>query len=412
MALIYYKSTTAYFFDDDFHWLVQTQSFAPANMLDLSLYNHFYRPVIEIYFFLGLSLFGCDPFPFHLVSIGIHLLTTWFLYQFTRALSNSALFAFLSAMFFAIQPGFRDAVTWIGAVTDLLPVLWYVLTLWLHLLFLQRRNWRWYAGTLISFSLCHLTHESSATLLPMMLLVEFTFAAQVDVRARILAVARHWVRYAPFVSLLLAYLAIAYDVNTRSYLVQEGVYALGWHAIPNILNYIIWLYVGQRALLDYVVMIGVLAAVFVWGSPRMRFSVVWILVTLLPVSFFTWGLQGRYLYLPAAGFAMLVADLMLGFYALAVSRMSANTARLATVVVLTVLAVRFGLFAQKSADSFPALTAHYERFVAELRRTNPGATAGSTVYIDRRFLEGVPDLYREPAARVGLCLPDLHLQIR
>jgi hypothetical protein len=82
------------------------------------------------------------------------------------------------------------------------------------------------------------------------------------------------------------------------------------------------------------------------------------------------------------------------------------------VAVVALLAGRFAVFAKKAADSFPARTLAYERFVTELRRANPEATAGATVLIDQRHLEGVPELYREPAARVGLCLPDLRLEMR
>ena len=83
----------------------------------------------------------------------------------------------LSAVFFAVQPGFTDAVTWIAAITDLMPVLWYLLTVWLHLRFPQTQRLHWYLGVLLAFVVCHLTHESAATLLPMMGLVELTFAA-------------------------------------------------------------------------------------------------------------------------------------------------------------------------------------------------------------------------------------------
>jgi len=409
---IYAGSTQAYFFDDDFHWLTQTQSFDPARLIDLSLYNHFYRPVIETYFYAGLSLFGCDPFPFHVASIGIHLLTILAVFAFARTLGGSPAFAFLSALFFAVQPGMTDAVTWIGAITDQLPVLWYVLTLWLHLLFLQRGQAVLYVLSVVTFVLCHLTHESSATLLDMMLLVEFTFTARGSLSARIRAVAGHWVRYLPFGILLAAYLVLAYVVNTRSYLVQEGHYAFGLHALPNILNYIIWLYVGQRAPVDYAVMIGALVAMVVFGSARLRFSVVWIFITLAPVSFFTWENAPRYLYLPAVGFAMVVADLMLGVRALGARWISDRHARVVTAAVVLVLAARFAVFAKNAADSFPARAAHYERLAMEVRRANPGAVAGAAVVIDEAFLEGVPEQYREPAARIALCLPDLRLQMR
>lgn len=416
IATIYYRSTSAYFFDDDFHWLAQTQVFDPGNMLDLSLYDHFYRPVIETYFFLGYSLFGCNPLPFHVSSVVIHAVTTILVALLALSLGEPAAtawpLALLAALFFAVQPGLVDAITWIGAVTDSLPVLFYVLTLVLYLRFLRLRKVGWYLATLCVFVICHLTHESAATLLPMMLLTEFTFVTRGSFVDRSRALARAWVRYAPFAMLLLAYLALSYVVNTRGYVVQEGHWRIGMHAVPNILNYVLWLYVGKRALVDYVGTITALVAILVFGTPRMRFAVVWIVLTLLPVSFFTWEDVPRYLYLPAVGFSLLVADLLLALREQLARRSTPRVAAAVTGIVVAVLAVRFGAFAKRAADSFPAKTAHYQRFVQELRRANPDAVAGSTVVIEQQFLEGVPELYREPAARVGLCMPGVRLEMR
>jgi hypothetical protein len=412
IVTLYAGSTRGYFFDDDFHWLAQSQSFALANVFDLSRYDHFYRPIIELYFFVGLSLFGCAPLSFHLTSIAIHLATTAVVYRFARELSSLWWFGWLSALFFAVQPGLTDAVTWIGAITDQLPVLWFVLTLVLHLWYRRRGGAARYLATLLVFAVCHLTHESAATLLPMMALTDLTFVTSGGLRERVRGTMRRWRSYVPFTAVLVAFLAIAYVVNTRSYLVQEGFYAFGWHAVPNILNYILWLYVGQRRLLDYVATVAVLAALVVWGTPRMRYSIAWIVVTLLPVSFFTWDNAPRYLYLPAVGFALLVADLIIALNAGARTRLTPRLAGALTVAVVALLAGRFAVFAKRAADSFPARTLAYERFVTELRRANPEATSGGTVFIDQRYLEGVPELYREPAARVGLCLPDLRLEMR
>jgi sorbitol-specific phosphotransferase system component IIC len=412
VLIVYSRSTSGYFFDDDFHWLAQTQSFAPANLFDLSRYDHFYRPVIELYFYAGLALFGCDPFPFHVASVAIHLLTAGLVYAFARAIAASVPTAFLASLFFAVQPGFTDAVTWIGAITDLLPVPFYVLTMWLHVRPRQRPTSRAPAATIFTFVLCHLSHESAATLLPMMLAADVLLAEGGSWRTGLHAILRRWRYYAPFVLILLAYLAIAYVVNTRSYLVREGHYAFGWHALPNILNYILWLYVGQRAVLDYAATTLVLVAVMVWGSPRMRFAALWIVVTLLPVSFFTWENAPRYLYLPAVGFSILLADLVYALRGVIAARMTASYAHAAVIAIAAVLALRFGVFAKKAADSFPARAAAYQRLVSELRRANPTAVSGASVFIDQRFLEGIPELYRQPAAAVGLCLPDVRLEMR
>ena len=368
--------------------------------------------MIETYFFVGWKLFGCDPFPFHVASVAIHLLTIGAVFALASTVSGSRLFAWLSALFFAVQPGFTDAVTWIGAITDQLPVLWYVLAVWAHLRFVATRRGMYYAVALAAFVLCLLTHESSATLPAMMIIAAFTFAASGSLAARVREVLRAWLLYLPYAVLLIGYLAVEWVVNTRSYVVQEGHYALGWHAVPNILNYVIWLYVGERAAVDYVLLVAVLAAIALRGTPRMRFALAWIVVTLLPVAFFTWDNAPRYLYLPAVGFAMLVADLILLAYALALGRLTPRQAGVAVGVVAAVLAVRFGIFATKAANSFPARTAHYERYATELRRANTSVTPGGTVEIDARYLEGVPELYREPAASVTFCVPNVRVRIR
>lgn len=311
-----------------------------------------------------------------------------------------------------MQPGFTDAVTWIAAITDLLPVPWYVLAMCLHMRYLRTPALRWLLATLTAFTICHLTHESAATLLPMMLLAEFLLASRGVWHGRLRAMMRRWHYYGPFAAILIGYLIVAYVVNSRSYLVEEGHYRFGWHAVPNILNYVIWLYVGRRAVLDYAVTVLVLVSVAVWGSSRMRFSVAWIVLTLLPASFFTWDNAPRYLYLPAVGFSILLADLVGRLRDVIARHVPARAAQAAVAVVAAALSLRFGIFAKKAADSFPARTAAYERFAAELRRANPNAAAATPVYIEQRFLEGIPELYRQPAAAIGLCLRDVRLEMR
>ena len=412
VAVIYARATAAYFFDDDFHWLAGAPSFSVAGFFDLSRYNHFYRPVIETYFFVGWTLFGCDPFPFHLASIGIHLLTTTAVFMLATTVSQSRLYGALAAVFFAVLPGFTDAVTWIAAITDQLPALWYVLTVWAHLRFLKTRRPVFMASSLAFFILCLLTHESSATLLAMMGLAVIVFVESGPLGVRARSLARGWVIYLPYALLLIAYLVIEWIVNTRSYVVREGHYALGWHAVPNILKYFIWLYVGERALLDYILVIAAVVAIAARGTPRGRFTLLWIVISLLPVAFFTWDPAPRYLYLPAVGFAMLLADLTVAGYRWAARRLTARQAGVAVGVVAAALAIRFGVFAKKAADSFPGRAAHYERFATELRRANPLVTPGGTVEIDSAFVEGVPALYLEPAASIAFCVPHVRVRLR
>ena len=423
MGLIYHEALASYFFHDDFHWLQGARLFEAANLVRLDRYDHFYRPVVEVYFYLGQRVFGCAPLPFHLLSIGIHLLTTLVLFLFARTLTGGLAFASLATVLFAVQPGYVQAVAWIGAITDLLPALWYLLALWMHLLFLQGRGRRFYALSMTAFAICLLTHESSATLLVMMvalellLMVEGTGGSRGPALRVEMALAGRvlWTRlpkYVPFAVLLAAYLALEYVVSNRSYLVREGHYALGWHAVPNVMHYLISLAVWQRMATAYVVIAVVLAALLVGGGHRVRFFVVWILVTLAPVSFFTWGNASRYLYLPAAGFALLLSELLLAGERVAARYIPPRSARALVIVVAAALAVRFAVFAEQGAEGFREGTRPYERLAAALQQPAAAPPRDGVVYVESFDVYGIPEIYVDPAAQTILCTPDVHVVIR
>src|SRR5262249_44501638 len=136
------------------------------------------------------------------------------------------------------------------------------------------------------------------------------------------------VRYVPYAVLLAGSLTIAYVVNSRSYLIREGHYRFGWHAVPHMLQFILSLYVGRRSMASSLV-IAAVAAVLLWrGSPRVRFAVVFLFVTLAPPSFFTWGNVSRYLYLPAAPFALLLAAGVVNIEAWLGTRLPVRAARI------------------------------------------------------------------------------------
>lgn len=412
VGLIYYRAAGTYFYNDDFQWLQGSRQFELANVVRLERYDHFYRPVIEVYFHVGGRLFGCSALPFHLASIGIHLLSTVLLFLFARDLSGRLSFASLTALFFCLQPGYVQAVVWVGAITDLLPAFWYLLALWLHLRFLQRRRAWDYVGALLAFAACLLTHESSATLLAMMASLEALLLVQSGSRLTAFLRPGRLARYLPFALLLIGYLAIAYVVNSRSYLVQEGHYRFGWHAVPNAFRYIVALVVWKQAPGSYIVIAGVMAALVARGGARLRFAVLWMFVTLAPASFFTWGIESRYLYLPAAGFAMVLADLMLGLHALTMRVLPSRLARVAIAVVIVGLSARFAVFAHKSASAFREHTQPYERLAAAARATNPSPERDGVVTLDRATADLVPALYLEPAVQTVYCRGDIRVAVR
>jgi hypothetical protein len=409
---IYAPALRSHFFNDDFQWLEGTFTFTPSRVLHLDQYDHFYRPVIELYFYGGRRLFGCSPFAFHVASTVVHLLTTLAVFLLGRALTGRTAWAAAAALLFAVQSGPVEAVAWVGAITDLLPSLWYVLALWTHARSLQTGSIAWYLATIAAFTTCLLTHESSATLLPVMMALEL--ACQLDVRgsrAPLRDIGRRLARYAPFAALLAANLATAWIVNSRSYLVREGHYAFGWHAVPHMFQYVVSLYIGKRTLLSYLAISAAAGAILARGSAHQRFLVIWLGAALAPASFFTWGNASRYLYLAAAPFALLLADLVRAAAEAAERRLPRRIVSTAAILLVAALTIRFAVFARRGVADFRKRTVPYERLIASTRASNPGAI-GPVVHVNAEAAAQVPAMYVQPAIRTAYCTGDVSVDVR
>jgi hypothetical protein len=396
---IYHDPTLSYFADDDFGALTIGAQFQLGDVLRLG--RHFYRPVIALYFAGGYRLFGCAALPFHLTSLTIHLLTVLGLFLFAKTLTGHSHFAATAALFFAVLPGYVEAVSWIAAVTELLSTFWYIATLWLYLRFLQTRCNRFFSAAFVTFAACVLTHESAVTLLPLMVLVQFTTQDRED---------RFAIgRLAPFAVVLGIFLVVTYIVNSRSYLVSEGHYRFGWHAVLHIVQYIVALYVGKRNLVSYGIVSLVLTVLLLRGTPHVRLYVLWILITLLPVSLFTWDNVSRYLYLPALGFALLLAEATCTIRRRCSGVLWPRATNVITTILVGALTTRFMFFALKESAHFVEHAVPYRRYVSAVTNASPLPPADRIVYLDHETAQLVSEPVRDPAAQVAYCMAPVHI---
>ena len=82
--IVYRDVHSAYFFEDDFQWLAGALTYAPSSLVDVfgSGRSHFYRPVVELYFWIATPLFGGSPRLFHLASVVLHAANGVLLHEF------------------------------------------------------------------------------------------------------------------------------------------------------------------------------------------------------------------------------------------------------------------------------------------------------------------------------------------
>ncbi len=177
-AVVYRPALSAYFFDDDFQWLVGSWSFHPARLVAFADMNHFYRPVIDAYFGVATPAFGGSPTLFHLASIVLHAVNGLLVLGFANRISGNLAFGFLSALFFVVQPAHIDAVAWVGAIGEPLSVCFGLIALLGLLEFRRTGLRRWHLLSVTAFLLALLTHESAVMFLPLLVLTAHFFARE------------------------------------------------------------------------------------------------------------------------------------------------------------------------------------------------------------------------------------------
>ena len=377
VAAIYSRTTGYGFFSDDFEWLVGAQQFDPGRLFDLSDRTHFYRPVLELYFHAALAECGRSASCFHWLSVLLHAGTSGLVAALAASISRSRMLGALAGLLFAVQPGPTEAVIWISAVSELLATAFFVLTVWLFWRALVTKRRAFFAGSLCAFVACLFTHESGATLLPVLFLVMWLLhPEQSPERGSLL---RRLLALTPFAVVTAVYLAIAYIVNSRSYLVTEGQYGIGMHVFTNVAHALLTLAVARRDAIG----LAIVLAAYLWAAtaapPRVRFYALWTIVTLLPFAGFLGGLSSRYLYLPAVGFAGLAAEVLWW----ARQPLAAwSRAGVAVWWILTIaLTARFASFATKNVRVWEHASAPYREYADTVRRAYPTHTKGAQLEV-------------------------------
>jgi hypothetical protein len=371
---VYRAAIDAYFLDDDFQWLAGTLSFTPLRLFDVLHLHHFYRPVVDGYFAAGAALFGDSPVAFHTANILLHAINGLLVLTLVRTLTSSDLRGFLAGLFFVVEPADVDTIAWVSALAEAIGALFGCLALLAFVRFRRSGRKGWHALSLAAFAGALLTHESSVVFLPLLVLLDWAFFDRRESSSH-----RYAKSYAPFVGLLALYLACDWIVNRTNSVVTKCQYTLGVHALLNVRDYLVALYVGKGDLLNWTAVATVLFATVMVGSRRVKFATAWLLISLLPFVFFIWGASRRYLYLPSVGFSMLLAEAIAQLDAWSKPRMSVLARVGAVALVASAIAVRFAVFASANVKAFADTTEGYRQYAAQFRQEHPQLVPHSRV---------------------------------
>jgi protein O-mannosyl-transferase len=323
-----------------------------------------YLPLHLVSYMVDYSLWGLNPFGYHLQSVLLNGLNAILALVVTSRLFGNFLLAFLAALLFAVHPSHVEAVAWVSIRKDLLAAAFLFLTvLFYHRAAGSRSLKRGpYAASIVFFTL-GLLSKVSIVALPLFLLV-LDWMPQAGRRPIPWKAAI--VNKIPYALIGLVLVRIntlvqvkakaAYAQDPLSYLMVKG------HAVWNYLALLTGLPAGRPVYdtpvftLGFLLVVANLAGIVIlpaviWIAHRRRWEVVglsagWILALLLPAILFplVTYMADRYLYGPSLGFCWLLTAGIA-----AVSRRAGSThARAGVAALLT--ALPFALFAFRTVE--------------------------------------------------------------
>ncbi|HEM46700.1 MAG TPA: hypothetical protein ENO23_06605, partial [Alphaproteobacteria bacterium] len=82
--------------------------------------RHYYRPLVQVSYLLGVALFGKEPFFFGLANLLFHLVVCGLLFALLRRWGVAPPAAALATALFGLMPRLTESVYWISGRTDVL----------------------------------------------------------------------------------------------------------------------------------------------------------------------------------------------------------------------------------------------------------------------------------------------------
>ncbi len=285
-----------------------------------------YRPVREAFYALSYTIWGQNPFGYHLNAFLIHTSITILIYLiFTHTIGSRI--ALSTALLFSTHPVHTEAITFITTSFDEIGVFFFFLSFYFYIGTTDRRM---YAASIVFAALAFFTYEVTLTLPLTLVLYDYCFKRKTNPKSG--RMIKNIKQYIPFFGVALFYFFV------RFFLI--GVKARGSYRAGSLY---LTLLAMSKALVEYIRVTiipldltvyhditvpssifepGVLLSLFLLAfllkislearkrSKVVFFGIAWFFITLLPVSNIIpiqTLMAERYLYLPSLGFVLLIA---------------------------------------------------------------------------------------------------------
>jgi tetratricopeptide (TPR) repeat protein len=169
---------------DDDRYVLQNpwiRSWSAENLIHIFTKPYFanFLPLHLLSYMFDYSLWGLNPFGYHLQSVLLHALNAALVWMVVRRMFGGRTLPFLAALFFAVNPAHVEAVAWISIRKDLLSTTFALasLDLYLRARAAPSRDGGLpaaYVGSVLCFTLALLAKVTAVTLPAFFLLLDWT----------------------------------------------------------------------------------------------------------------------------------------------------------------------------------------------------------------------------------------------
>ena len=289
-----------------------------------------YRPVVTLSYFIDYTFWHLNPLGYHLTNILLHAINSVLVFIFAFQVFKNRKSAFISALFFSSYPLFSEVVNAVGFREDLLACMFFILAFICYLKANQQRYILYYPISLFCYFLGLFSKEMAITLPILIVLYSVVFKGCLYMKSKYL----YYLGY--------FFVATFYILNRFFFLhnplesqipYPQGSFFVNFLTMIHILaSYVKLLFLPFCLNADYVVpfstsivntsfwlavslfvAIGIVSFRLRFQNKHIFFFILWFFVALIPVmNIIPLGniMAERYLYIPGAGFCMIIANVM------------------------------------------------------------------------------------------------------
>jgi len=139
----------------------------------LSVYANNWHPLTWLSHMLDYQLFAANPAGHHITNLFFHIINTLLLFFILKQMTGFSWRSAFVAVLFAIHPLHIESVAWVAERKDVLSTLFFMLTVWAYVRYVERPGIYRYLAILLFFALGLMSKPMLVTLPFVLLLLDF-----------------------------------------------------------------------------------------------------------------------------------------------------------------------------------------------------------------------------------------------